>query len=52
MILIFPAGKVADHFKYKHIMPIVTLLKIASIVMFCLIEKPNSLNSYILIVVM
>ena len=52
IVLIFPAGKIADKFRYKIIMPLATIAMISCIIFFSLIEKPNSLHAYISIVVM
>jgi MFS family permease len=49
MILIFPAGKIADKFKYKNSMSIASLVQLLLLVMFFRIESPNSLSTYIVI---
>eukprot|EP00347_Sterkiella_histriomuscorum_P019975 403339576 len=52
IVLIFPAGKIADKFRYNRIMPLATITMIFCIVSFSQIQKPNSLMSYLLIVLM
>jgi MFS family permease len=52
IILIFTAGKIADKFPYRYIMGITTLIKIAALVWFLYAEKPNTLSSYLIVVLL
>lgn len=51
-MLIFPAGKIADKFKYKVIMPVVTIFMVGVILIFSQLKKPNSIFAYLMIVLM
>ena len=51
-MIIIPAGKMADTYKYKHLMVGVTLVKIVAIGTFYFIDSPEDILSYFVIVLL